>query len=161
MKPGSEVSIPTDRDSGWVLEMSNNSSSSTSPPDAQNQSDQREVNGDVSTIDQHVFERPLFEQRNDDEHRRRPTDAGQQSGSDTPLPSGLALSQKECKVVGNNPRQNQRQRVGLYRVGFGALLVTQSGFLLPGFEKEQRRIPQRANNQAQHRTHENSQMINV
>src|SRR6202023_877384 len=60
-----------------------------SPPDSQNKSDQREVDGDVTAIDQHVFERPLLEEANDQEDRNRPTNPGEQSGHQAPPPSCL------------------------------------------------------------------------
>lgn|SRR6266446_2517530 len=70
-----------------------------SPPDSQHKPDQPKVDGDVTAIDQQVFERPLLEKRNDHEHRRRPTDARQQSGDEAPLPIRFAVSQKEREVV--------------------------------------------------------------
>ena len=66
-----------------------------SPPDSQNESDQRKVDGHVSGIDQHVFERPLLEKGNDHEHRDRPTDPGQKSRDQAPLPVRLAIAEEE------------------------------------------------------------------
>src|SRR5688500_20371877 len=63
-------------------------------PETQDQADDRKVNDDVTAVDRDVLQRPLFEQRDDNEHRCNPSHACQKSGDKAPLPRRVQSRKK-------------------------------------------------------------------